>query len=295
MTSPVLITGASGFLGSHLTAALIGRGTPVLAATRGSGLLARLAPLAPLAGPLLRIVRWNPTDPVQLLADMPGMIVHAAACYGRQGESPADLVAANVQAGLRLLEQAAAGGVQGFIHIGSSLPPTVSPYARSKRQFAEWAETFSTDLPIAEIRCEHFYGAGDDPTKFTTRVARACLAGQPSLALTAGTQRRDFVHIDDAVAGILAVIDRGMPRRGHVCYPLGSGAAVPVRQVVELIHRRAASATRLDFGAIALRPGEPDCCQADISALGALGWAPRLRLDAGLNRFVDEERTLCAS
>ncbi len=292
MNGTVLITGASGFFGSHLAVALAMRGTSVLAATRGTGTPARLADRI---GPQLRVVRWDPADPASVFTFRPDIVIHAAACYGRTGEPPAALVEANVLAGLRLLDASGQAGVRAFLHVGTGLPGDVSPYARSKRQFADWAAALAGDLAVVEMRCEHFFGAGDDPSKFTTRIARACLAGQPSLALTTGTQRRDFIHVDDAVAGFLAVLDRGLPARGHACYPLGSGAAVPVRSVVERLHRRAASTTRLDFGAVPVRPAEPEICQADTTALRALGWAPDIGLEAGLDRFVDEERALCAS
>ncbi len=291
MTSRVLVTGASGFLGAQLVRALLRRGTAVLAATRGTGIPARLQGLD---GPL-EVAQWEPRAPAALLARGADLVVHAAACYGRAGEAPTELVEANVLAGLRLLQAAPAAGIRAFLHIGTGLPPVVSAYARSKRQFAEWAAGLASALPVVELRCEHFFGGGDDPSKFTTHVARACLAHQPRLALTAGTQLRDFIHVDDAVSAILAVLDRGVPSTGHACYGIGSGEAVPVRAVVELIHRLSGSRTQLDFGALPARLGEPPECRADVAALHLLGWAPTLPLAAGIARFIDDERLRCAS
>lgn len=291
MTGRILVTGASGFLGSHLVRALLLRGTPVLAASRGPEVPVRLRGLD---GPL-EIVSWDPRDPEPLLHRGVSVVVHLAACYGRAGEPPMELVEANLLAGLRLLHGARAAGVGAFLHAGTGLPPEVSPYALSKRQFAAWAEIQTGGTAVVELRFEHFFGAGDDPSKFTTHVARSCLLHLPRLPLTAGIQLRDFIHVDDAVAAIIAVLDRGIPPGGHARYGIGSGQPVSIRSLVERIHQLTGSRTVLDFGALAPRSNEPAECRADLTALRGLGWAPAIPLDEGLARFIDGERIRCAS
>jgi nucleoside-diphosphate-sugar epimerase len=134
---------------------------------------------------------------------------------------------------------------------------------------------------------QQFYGPGDNPDAFLTRVARACIAGDP-LELTAGTQERDFIHIDDTVTAILAVLDN--PGGSFRRMPVGSGVSVKVRTVVELIHGLSASHSKMSFGAVPMRRDEPARSVADISNLRALGWSPRVELPHGLADLVSAER-----
>jgi nucleoside-diphosphate-sugar epimerase len=184
-----------------------------------------------------------------------------------------------------------AGGVRigPIIAVGTGLPRTVSPYALSKHQFADWLDQLSGDRisPATVVELEHFYGPGDEPTKFLTRVARTCLAHQP-LDLTAGTQLRDFIHLDDVVRGLMVLIDRPVGSFRRV--PLGSGQAVTVRSVVEQIHAAAASRSILRFGAVPQRSREPGCCRADTAHLRSLGWSPTIPLASGIPALVASER-----
>lgn len=287
MTDPVLITGAGGFLGAQVVRALLAHGHQVVALSRSATVPERLR----MDHQRLEIRQWNPRAPA--VAGKFCAVVHAAAIYGRNGESLAQIVEANVLTGLRLIEslQGRCGGV---VYIGTGLPPTVSAYACSKHQFAAWGAAIGKQTPFVHIRCEHLYGEKDDSTKFVTFVARRCLAQQPRLELTSGTQRRDFIHVSDAARAIQMIIDHGMPSCGVAEFGLGSGVAVTVRSVVERVHHLSGSRTELVFGAIPLRPDEPVECVADIQRLSSLNWQPQVPLDRGLTDLVNTERA-CVS
>jgi CDP-paratose synthetase len=281
----IAITGATGTLGSALARALLRRGDAVVVLSRTPDALRRLDGL-PVAAYAYTAEGLETT----LAAGPLDALVHAACSYGRNGESPADLVEANALAPLRL---ALAGGARigHWISIGTALPRNVSPYALSKAHFADWLEALPAGiLPARDILLlEHFYGPGDDPSKFLTRVARACLAGE-ALELTAGTQERDFIHLDDAVAAIIAVLDR--PQPGCRTMAVGSGTAVAIRTVVEGINRLAGGRSALHFGAVPMRANEPARCVADTAALRRLGWSPAVSLESGLAALVASEQSL---
>jgi len=209
-------------------------------------------------------------------------VIHAAACYGRQGEAADALIDANVRLPLSIA-LAAGTHVGRWLSIGSALPAAVSLYALSKAQFAAWLSILpSASLaPRFHLAFQHFYGPGDDPTKFTTHVIRTCLTGG-ELRLTAGTQRRDFLYIDDAVAAVLTVLDKAEPTGLCSDIPVGTGQAIPVRHFIERAHAAAASMATVHFGAVPMRPGEPDICVADTTVLNRLGWRPAVNLERGL-------------
>ena len=280
----VVLTGATGFLGSHLCRALVERGHRVHAYHRPQSNRARL-------GDAAAQVQWHLT-PENFSAPFTAgarvdAVIHCAALYGRKDETISDLITANTLLPVQLFEQAQRHGVPLFLHADTILDPAVNPYARSKHQAVEWLRSAADATRVANLKLQHFYGPGDDMTKFIPAMMVKCLTHEPEIKLTGGQQRRDFIYVDDAVRAILAVLEQPVSG-GNNFYEIeiGSGAAVPIRELVETIHRLANSRSQLLFGALPHRPGEPMLAQADISALTALGWQPQIALADGLQRTL---------
>jgi len=286
----ILLTGATGFLGSHLARMLVGRGHEVLAFRRPTSDTSRL-------GDAAEQVRWfDAADPAAPFRSgpPPAAVVHCAALYGRRGETIPDLIQANTLLPARLHRLACDHGTARFIHTGTVLDPGLNPYALSKHHATEWLRMAGGETRVVNLRVQHFYGPDDDPTKFVTGLIRRCLAGEPEIALTDGRQLRDFLHVDDVVgAMLLAIEDPAVPPTAagrYVDVEVGSGEAVEVRRLVELVHEFARGPTRLLFGALPHRPGEPMHTCADITQLRSWGWRPLVPLAEGLRLTVESER-----
>jgi CDP-paratose synthetase len=185
------------------------------------------------------------------------------------------------------------GGRVGFINTGTILEPAVSNYALSKHQFAQWGDALaqqnSERLQFINIRLQHMFGPGDDPSKFTTHVLHACQQNQPQLALTAGEQRRDFIYIDDVVSAYDVIAQKLSELFVSDQVDVGSGNAPPVRSFVEQVHALTGSRTELQFGAIPYRANEAMLCQADTRRLKNLGWQPAYSLEQGIQKTINLE------
>lgn len=291
----VLITGATGFLGSAVACACLAAGIEVSAIRRPRSNLARLDGIAD------RIVFYDNTEAgIDAAFDHEGKydaVMHMATCYGRQGESWSTLLETNAVFPLRILEIALNRGVGLFLNIDTVLDPMINAYALSKRQFIEWGQLAARPgaLRFANIRLEHLYGPGDEPSRFVTHIIRQCLANTESIPLTEGRQMRDFIHIDDAAAGIVQLLGaRERLPAGWSEFGLGSGQPVSIRQLVECIHHLTDSQARLRFGAIPYRLNEAMESKADIAKLTGLGWACRVPLDEGLAQTVGSEKAKLA-
>lgn len=288
----VLITGASGFFGSAIARACVQAGIEVSAIRRADSKLARLEEV------IGRIAFFNNSDSGidSALNRRPDAIVHTATCYGRSGEPWRLLLETNTMFPLRLLEKAMNSGVGLFINIDTVLDPKTNVYALSKRQFADWGRIAAElgTVRFANVRLEHLYGPGDDPSRFVPYIIQKCLANADSVPLTEGRQLRDFIHIDDAAAAILTLVRAGARfPAGWSEFELGSGMPVSIRQLVEQIHRLTESKATLCFGAIPYRVNEPMRSVADTSKLTELGWACRVALDDGLLQTIKTERAGC--
>jgi len=287
----ILLTGATGFLGSHLCRLLVERGHEVSAYRRPASDLARV-------GAAAERVRW--LDIAYLEAPFrsgkpPEAVVHCAALYGRRGESIPDLIQANTLLPARLHRLACDTGVPLLLHTGTVLDPQLNPYALSKHHAEEWLRMAGGPTRVINLKVQHFYGPNDDPSKFITGLITRCLANEPEIRLTDGRQQRDFIHVDDVVGAMLLVLEDPAcppPATGiYVDVQVGSGEPVEIRELVEYIHELAGSRSRLAFGALPYRPGEPMLTQADTTVLRSWGWRPIVPLAEGLRRTVEAERT----
>jgi nucleoside-diphosphate-sugar epimerase len=100
---------------------------------------------------------------------------------------------------------------------------------------------------------------------------------------SAGTQLRDFLHVDDGAGAFAALVDSGVGGAVNV----GSGEGVAVRAIAERLAAAAGRPELLDVGAVAQRPGDPPEITADVARLrDEVGFAPSLSLRDGLEQTV---------
>lgn len=289
----VLLTGATGFLGSHLARYMVSKGYKVAIFKRSSSDVHRIVDLLGVLS-AYDSDTGDLTRPFEELGRIDA-IVHTATCYGRHGESAVEIFDANTVFPLHVLELAIRNKVETFINTDTALDNDVNTYALSKRQFAEWGKHLSKAgrIRFLNLKVEHFYGPLDDPSKFTTHVVRSCLDNVPTLKLTAGEQQRDFIYIDDVVLAYGSLLKHSERlTKGFVEYGVGSGQAIRVRDFVETVHRLTSSCTRLEFGAIPYRANEVMYCCTDTSELRALGWAPCIDLAEGIRMTIEREKGL---
>ena len=284
----ILLTGATGYLGSQIANAFVCAKHRVAILTRKNSNLSRINSLLP------NLQVFNLEDgldkPFRILGKVHA-VVHTATCYGRKGETPLAVFEANTVFPLRLLEIATNFGADSFFNTDTVLNEYINTYSLSKHQFAEWGKSFASEgaIKFINIQLEHFYGPGDDAQKFTSYVIRSCLNNLSEIKLTAGEQSRDFVHVDDVVRAYTCLVDKAtkLDSGYHNC-GVGSGQSVSLKEFVNKIHRLTNSRSKLMFGALPYRKYELLQSQADTSLLEEIGWNCQLSLEQGLEQTIDE-------
>ena len=283
MKRKILLTGATGFLGSHLSKRLIEDGNEVLAIKRTTSSIIRL-------GAFASEIQWlnSETLKVDSLRHVDA-VIQTATCYGRKEETAEELLSVNTLFPLRLLDLAFRSDVGAFINSDTSLPAFLNTYSLSKKQFLMWGKFFATSrsFPFMNVRLEQFYGAFDDPGKFTSYVIKGCLNKTNELKFTDGSQLRDFIHIDDVVNAYMTLLSTKEPNFSE--FELGSGYSISIRKFAETVKHLCKANTRLEFGAIPYRYGEIMHTKANISKLTALGWSCLHNLESGLLQVIEKE------
>jgi CDP-paratose synthetase len=276
---PVLVVGAAGFLGRQVASLLVRRGTRVVAALR--------RPTAePIPGCEVRYFDGLEPSPLLLGHETPAAIINVATVYGREGHV-ADVMQSNMAMPIRLMEAAVRAGCRTWVEGGSYYvtapgPGPLPAYVLSKRQARSWAailaEQYGADVRIAEL--QHMYGPGDRPDKFVPTLLAGCVRGE-RIPLSLGEQVRDFIHVQDAAAGVIALLDA--PRcPGVRVVDVGTGIGTSIRRFAELVVELTGGRAVLDVGARPHLPHDPMRAVADTTMLRSLGWSATYDLRSGV-------------
>lgn len=292
----VLVTGATGFLGSHLVKALLHDGHDVHILKRRDSNCWRLADVQSE----LYSHNREETKIDRLFQEGGGYdaVMHAATSYGRNGESYRAVLEANVALPLQLLEACIRYetplffNTDTFSNTAQGSIERLIGYHLTKRHFLEWGQHLvkMASIRFVNMRLEHLYGPADSPDKFIPYVVKSCLENHMELQLTAGEQKRDFIHVQDAVRAYVLMLRQGVKMPTSFSeFQVGSGTATPIKTLVHSIHAMTGSTTCLCFGALPYPPQEIMHSQADVEPLQRYGWHSQISLEEGLLSVIEEQ------
>jgi len=288
MNKTILMTGATGFLGSNLLKVLLDNDFNVLILKRSFSNTSRI-------NSLINKIKYFDVDKGKiedaLKEDKIDIILHCATDYGRSNTDPSIIMDTNLMLPLKLLEAAIKYKTPCFVNTDTLLNKKVNHYSLSKQQFKEWLDAYSKELICVNVAIEHFYGPFDDKTKFISFVIDKILSNAPEIRLTEGKQKRDFIFIDDVVDAFVKIFDNiDSLGKGFYRYEIGSNERIEIGKLVELIKQLARNnTTALNFGAVPYRENELMESNPETKSIRALGWAPHYDLKRGLIKTIEAE------
>ena len=309
-TQRVLVTGAAGFVGSTLVDRLLVDGHTVVGLDSFDPYYPEENKRANLTGALtrpdFRLVRGDIRDGDAIDAlfrqESFDAVVHLAALAGVRPslERPAAYADVNVAGTAVVLEAAVRHGNPRFVFASSSsvygeretgpfretdpVERPVSPYAATKRAAELLSHTFhhAHGLSVICARLFTVYGPRQRPDLAIRKFASRMLAGAPVPVYGDGSSLRDFTYVDDIVDGLISALNADV---GFGLFNLGAGRQISVLEVVKLLER--SLGVRADVEWLPAQVGDVPRTWADVSAAHeALGYAPRVRLEEGIARFV---------
>ncbi|MBI1949337.1 MAG: GDP-mannose 4,6-dehydratase [Deltaproteobacteria bacterium] len=310
----LLVTGACGFIGSHVCEALVARGDTVVGLDNFNDFydprLKEHNRAALEARPGFSLVRGSILDEeamAQAFVARPDAVVHLAAWAGVRPsiERPALYVRENVDGTVAVMDALraqprVAGALPKLVFASSSsvygtnakvpfeeddpIAHPVSPYAATKRAAELLAYTYH-HLYGLDVTCLRFftvYGPRQRPEMAIHKFARLLLDGKAVPRYGDGTTRRDYTFIADIVQGVLASIDRCA---GFHIYNLGNSRTVTLNELIEKLATALGVTAKVE--ALPEQPGDVPITYADVSrAVRELDYRPDFPLERGLAEFA---------
>jgi len=307
----VLVTGAAGFIGSHLVEALAREGADVRAMVRYSSTGAHgwLASLSPELAPRVEIVASDIRDPAAVDKAVEGcsVVFHLAALISipYSYEAPESYVDVNVKGTLNALQSCRRFGGVKLVQTSTSevygTPTTVpitedhplraqSPYSASKIAADKLCESFhlAFEQPVVILRPFNTYGPRQSARAVLPTILSQLLAGKREISLGALTPRRDLTFVDDTVAGFLAAARSDVAVGRTV--QLGTGRDVSIGELAELAMKVVGREARVVSSEQRMRPAGSEVqrlLSSPVLARELLGWEPRASLEQGIEKTAE--------
>lgn len=301
--SRVLVTGGSGFIGSHLCRRLVQEGAELFVLVKYNSAVdnIRLIDVWDKITPIEADIRNS--DSLAIINDIRPQIIYHLAAYNHVGDSFRQImesVSNNSNGTANLLESYT--GYERFIYISTSevygyqttvpfietaTPFPLSPYAVGKYsgELFSRMKWYSANEPIVVLRPFNAFGPYQSPRAVIAETIIRCLQGEP-LITTEGLQTREFNFVHNLVDGF--ILGGYIPDAIGKIINLGSGREIPINELIQTIHTMTNSKSDLRIGELPTRPGEiMRMCADNNLAHAVLGWSPQVEFEEGLNLTIN--------
>lgn len=310
MSDTVLVTGAGGFIGSHLCEALVRAGACVRAFVRYNARndWGALESTSPDVRDALEVIAGDIRDPFAVRTAVRGCrtVFHLAALIAipYSYHSPHSFIETNVLGTMNVMQAVLDERTERVVHTSTSevygtaqrVPieethplQAQSPYSASKIGADKIAESFhlSFGLPVATVRPFNTFGPRQSARAVIPTIASQALAGR-DVALGALAPTRDLLYVEDTVRGMIAAA-RSDAAIGRVVN-LGTGREISIGDLARKVIAACGATVGVVHDPRRLRPKESEVerlCASSALARELLGWEPRVTLEEGLERVVE--------
>ena len=275
----ILILGGNGYLGSKVLAALLAESqhTIICAVRRDSSFtriqnIENILTIPASVEAVEAITRYTTIDTV----------LNFACCYGKENILYSDVIEANIEYPLRILNCVTKHGCKRFLTIGTGLPDNLNMYSFSKKMFSEFGNFYAENhgIDFLNIKLQMFYGPDEPKDRFIPCLILKMLNGE-DVDVTLGMQHRDIIFIDDVIKAIIAVFRSEL--HGYQEVSVGTGIAPTISELVDYVWQETGKLSLVKKGAVPMRPNEPDCIAdntklCSITQWNPIGWQQGIRI-----------------
>lgn len=279
----ILVLGGNGYLGSKVIETLVKEGQHSITTT-----------VRP-ASSLSRIVSYIEKDLQVIPASIDAVesvmkykscdvVLNMVCSYGNKGTLYNNVLEANINFPLRVLDCAAEKGCSNYLTIGTGLPDDFNMYSYSKKIFSEFGNYYSIHQGINffNLKLQMFYGSDEPCNRFIPQIIDKMLSGQ-DVNTTIGIQHRDIISVSDIIDAIMAIMHSEL--LGYQEIPVGTGIAPTISELIDFIWQETGRRSNVYKGAIPLRKNEPDCV-ADVAKISQIMTGRPIHWQTGIRRMI---------
>lgn len=304
LTGPIFVTGATGFVGSHLTRKLVSLGCNVHVLVRSTSNLWRLKDISSKITFHHGDLADRTTLEKVFTKVKPRGVFHfgVASVISGFGASNDTIIATNVSGTVNLMDIASPYPYDFFVAMGSFLEYGFKDHPIMENELCEPGELYGvTKLlgtlygqalarakgkPIMTLRLFTPYGPWNEKDRLTHKIIASALAGK-EIALTHPKVSRDFVFIDDIVELVLEAAGKARENRGEI-FNLGSSLRTTIGEVVSYILEKTGSKSEVKWGAFRAVSYDSDMWQADMTKnFSRFSWRPKHTIQSGLDKTIE--------
>lgn len=280
----IVVLGGTGYLGGKILHEAVRQGMQSFCFYRSEQAKERVADQEPK----VKFVRLDEESLEDFFgAQQVDWVVNTCCSYigGEQDESR--VIESNLLAPLNVLEMAVKYRVPRFISAGTGLPDEFNMYTFAKKQLNEFGRYYAEKnrIQFINMELENFYAADEPQTRFLHYVIKQLRDNAP-VRVTKGTQKRDFIYIDDVLGAFFQIL-RSPPEERYLDIPVGTGEGPTIRDLITYLAEQTGSCSQLCFGAVPMRQNEPDSI-ADPRLLTQLGYTAQYSWKNGMKKLLEE-------
>ncbi|MDQ8004333.1 MAG: NAD-dependent epimerase/dehydratase [Pedobacter sp.] len=292
----ILVTGANGFVGSHVLKLLLKNSFCPILILRKESSLWRIRDLVQDSKCVIYYSDASSFYFGRIFEDHQIYgIIHLATDYGRDS-SLADIVETNVIFPIKLLETGNEF-LKIFINTDTFFAKPqfnqtyLKQYTNSKRALENILKAYNGKVKIVNLRLEHVFGELDADGKFFTSTLKNLLENKKTIQLTEGIQKRDFIYVEDVARAYILILKRLDFLESYQEFEVGRGSSITIRDFVIKLAEFANSTSKLNFGALKPREGDIEESNANNQNLINLGWEIKNTLDKEIQSIIRIEKT----
>lgn len=284
----ILLTGATGFLGSHLLPELIKKDYKIIMLKRSFSNFWRISDCLPLVKSF-DIDKTNIEEIFQ--KNKVDIIIHIATDYGKKNSNDiTQMLQCNIELPTKLLQLGIKYGSAIFINTHTSANSEYTLYSAMKNSFLEIMHYFVANckMRFINLKLEYIYGEKDDSSKFIPYAIEGIL-NREEIKATKGEQKRDFVYVKDVVNTYVKVLDNVESlNEKFIEFGIGTGQSVSLKNCVSKIEEIIGVKANIKWGAISYRKNEVFDSKANTNRTKELlNWQPDVSLEEGLKKTMD--------
>ena len=301
----IMVTGATGFIGSHLIEYLVKDGVNEISIIKRS-----FSNVCRIREYMDKIKAYDvdKEDITKIVEkDKPEIIIHLATFYKKNHtfEDISSMISSNIEFPVKILEAMALAGVKYFINTGtffekiydvSFLDPLgvgkpVNLYASTKLAFKEMLKFYAFNYDIKAITLKLFspYGYKEKPYKLIPYLIKSIISDEEA-KLTQGEQLLDFIYVKDIVSAYVSSIKYiTCTKESYQDFEVGTGTPHTVREIAEILTEISGTDSNLEWGVVPYADNEIFYSRANISkTMNCLKWKPRYSLEEGLKETFNQ-------